>query len=30
LSAAETEELHQKFQIEDDAASAGMGLFFSE
>jgi hypothetical protein len=30
LSAAEAASLQQKFQDEDDAASAGMGLFFTE
>ncbi len=30
LPAAEGEALHQKFRDEEDAASAGMGLFFTE
>ncbi|MCI4326380.1 MAG: hypothetical protein L3K16_01910 [Thermoplasmata archaeon] len=30
LPAAEAESLQRKFQDEDDAASAGMGLFFTE
>jgi hypothetical protein len=30
LPPAEGEALHKKFQDEDDSASAGMGLFFTE
>jgi hypothetical protein len=30
LPAAEEEALHQRFREEEDAASAGMGLFFTE
>ena len=30
LPAAEGEALHQRFRDEEDAASAGMGLFFTE
>ena len=30
LPAGEGETLHQKFRDEEDAASAGMGLFFTE
>jgi hypothetical protein len=30
LPPAEGESLHQKFRDEEDAASAGMGLFFTE
>ncbi|MCI4366026.1 MAG: hypothetical protein L3K10_08255 [Thermoplasmata archaeon] len=30
LPAAEAETLHQRFRDEEDAASAGMGLFFTE
>jgi hypothetical protein len=30
LSSADAEALQKKFQDEDDAASAGMGLFFTE
>jgi hypothetical protein len=30
LPTAEAESLHKKFQDEDDSASAGMGLFFTE
>ena len=30
LPAADAEALHQKFKDEEDAASAGMGLFFTE
>jgi len=30
LPATEGEELHQRFRDEEDAASAGMGLFFTE
>jgi hypothetical protein len=30
LSPADGEKLHQRFKDEEDAASAGMGLFFTE
>jgi phage-related minor tail protein len=30
LAPAEAETLHQRFRDEEDAASAGMGLFFTE
>jgi hypothetical protein len=30
LPTAEADALHKKFQDEDDSASAGMGLFFTE
>lgn len=30
LPPAEADKLHQRFQDEDDSASAGMGLFFTE